>query len=130
MAKKKLRSHKALNKDLDDAWSLLVKLRAGMKCEYCPKTTPLNSHHVYGRRNLSTRWDVNNGYCLCVGHHTFDPKFAAHQTPNDFSEWCKKDRGEKWFDDLNLKAHSTTKWTQLDKTEHLEELNKQIKELQ
>ena len=38
---------KGLDGKLDDAWSLLVKLEAGNKCEVCGITTTLNSHHIF-----------------------------------------------------------------------------------
>ena len=40
---------KGIDGKLDNAWSELVKLRSGMKCEYCGKTTHWNSHHIYSR---------------------------------------------------------------------------------
>ncbi len=32
-----MKQRKGIDRRLDDAWSLLVKLKAGMKCEYCGK---------------------------------------------------------------------------------------------
>ena len=75
---------KGIDKKLDDAWAKLVKLKAGNKCEYCGKTDRLNSHHVYSRSNRSVRWDIDNGYSLCVGHHVFG-NFSAHKSPLDFA---------------------------------------------
>ena len=106
---------KSIDSKLDDAWALLVKLRAGNKCEYCGKISPLNSHHVYSRSKKSTRWDVINGVCLCVGHHTFSSSFSAHKTPTEFTEWIKENRGEEWYNKLRLRAHSTFKLAQYEK---------------
>jgi hypothetical protein len=118
-----------LDKKLDDAWSLLVKLRAGNECEYCRKQSPLNSHHVYSRSKISTRWSVHNGICLCVGHHTFSSSFSAHKTPTEFTEWIKKKRGEEWYDKLRISAHMTVKWASFEKEIMLADLQSQIKEL-
>lgn len=99
---------KAIDKALDELWSKLVKLKAGNKCEVCGKTRNLNSHHCYSRAKKSVRWQAINGFCLCVGCH-IGIKFSAHKTPNDFSEWSKKKRGQKWFDLLQIKAHQISK---------------------
>lgn len=113
-----------IDKKLDDAWSLKVKERAGFKCEYCGKQNALNSHHVYSRSKKSTRWDVDNGVCLCVGHHVFSSSFSAHKTPLEFIEWIKSVRGEVWFHVLRLKANQTVKLHKHEKEQMLEELMK------
>ena len=81
----------------------MVKERAGYKCEYCGKTEYLNSHHVFSRTNYSVRWDVNNGVCLCAGHHVLG-NFSAHKAPLEFADWLKGKRGEEWYGKLLLKA--------------------------
>lgn len=94
-------------KDLDGRWSYAVKERAGFKCEYCGKEEYLNSHHIYSRSNTTLIWDLDNGICLCAGHHTFST-FSAHKSPMDFSDWIREKRGEKWYQDLKDKARVTT----------------------
>ena len=120
---------KGIDKKLDDAWSLLVKLRAGNKCEYCGKETHLNSHHIYSRSKRSTRWDVNNGICLCVAHHVFSSGFSAHKTPLEFIDWLKTKRSIEFIDNLKLKANSTAKFMKFEKELLLEELQKEIFEI-
>lgn len=120
---------KGIDKKLDDAWSIAVKLKAGNQCEYCGKQSPLNSHHVYSRSKLSTRWLLSNGVCLCVGHHTFSSSFSAHKTPTEFTEWITKHRGQKWYDSLRLSAHMTMKWSTFEKEIVLKDLQEQIKNL-
>lgn len=119
---------KGIDGKLDELWSELVKLEAGMKCEIegCTHRPTLNSHHIFTRKNMATRWDTANGVCLCVGHHTMSSKFSAHQTPTEFTYWLHKNYGELFMDDLRLKANSTKKWTQWEKEELLEELKKKI----
>ena len=75
-----------LRKKLDKLWSDRVKERAGYRCERCPKTDYLNSHHIIGRINLSLRWNLENGVCLCVGCHKFNQN-SAHNNPIDFLKW-------------------------------------------
>ena len=119
----------AIDKKLDDAWSLLVKLKAGNKCEYCGKEKPLNSHHIFSRSNKSVRWDLKNGMCLCVGHHTFNSRFSAHKTPTEFTYWLEKVKGKEYINRLTVKAHTTKKWYKFEKEALLEDLKKQIEEM-
>ena len=127
---------KGVDGKLDDAWSLLVKLKAGNQCEYCGKEAYINkngrkvglqSHHIYSRSKRSTRWSLINGCCLCPSHHTLNSKFSAHKTPTEFTMWILDKRGEKWFDDLTLKANTIEKLFKFEKEELLELLNEQIK---
>ncbi len=125
---RKVRRKKSPNKKLDDKldklWSILVKHKAGFKCEYCgSREKRLNSHHIYTRANRSTRWDLTNGVCLCVGHHTFSTKFSAHGTPVEFTEWLYKEKGEVFMNDLRVKAHAIAKLKPFEKQELLDELN-------
>lgn len=118
---------KGVDGKLDDAWSLLVKLIAGMKCEVCGKTHPLNSHHIFSRSNRSVRWDAKNGVCLCVGCHTFSSKFSAHKTPTEFTIWLYEKKGEEFMDVLRIKANSISKLHKFEKEILLQELRKEIK---
>jgi hypothetical protein len=111
---------------LDTAWSLLVKLRAGNKCEYCGNRSYLNSHHIFTRKNRATRWDTNNGMALCPSHHTLDTHFSAHGTPTIFTEWIISKRSEQWHTLLRIKANSTSKLHPFEKELLLKELNKEI----
>ena len=128
-ARRKKSPNKKMDEKLDKLWSLLVKHRAGFKCEYCgTREKRLNSHHIYSRANRSTRWDLTNGVCLCVGHHTFSTKFSAHLTPTEFTEWLYKEKGEAWMSDLRVKAHAIAKLKSFEKQELLDELNKILKQ--
>ena len=121
--KKRRLPHKTIDNKLDKLWSLLVKHRAGFRCEYCgSREKVLNSHHIYSRSNRSTRWDLENGVCLCVGHHTFSTKFSAHKTPTEFTEWLYQVKGESFMSDLRVKAHAIAKLKMFEKEELLEKL--------
>jgi len=124
-----MKKRKGIDGKLDIAWSRLVKLRAGMKCEIenCTHKPTLNSHHIFSRKNASTRWDLENGLCLCIGHHTMSSKFSAHGNPIAFTYWLEECKGSDFIDALSFKAHSTKKWTMYDKEELLQELNNEIK---
>ncbi len=118
-----------VDKKLDDAWSELVKLRAGMVCEYCGTSRNLNSHHIFSRSKKSTRWDVINGICLCVGHHVFSSKFSAHKTSVEFFLWLEQKKGRDYIDRLRLKAHSIAKWSKFEKEIILKDMQQEIKKL-
>lgn len=121
---------KGIDGKLDVAWSKLVKLRAGMKCEYCGKSSPLNSHHIFSRSKRSVRWDAMNGVCLCVAHHTFSSGFSAHKTPTEFTYWLEDVKGRPFIDMLTQKAHQTSKLHKHEKEVLLEHLNNEIQKLE
>jgi hypothetical protein len=124
-----MKRRKGIDGKLDTAWAKLVKLKAGMKCEYCHTTTKqLHSHHVYSRSKKSTRWDVLNGICLCAGHHVLSSTFSAHKTPIEFTEWYINYKGTDFVDRLRLKANTTSKLFEFEKKLLLEDLLTQIKE--
>lgn len=79
-------------------------------CEKCHKLSPLNAHHFYSRSIRAVRWDLENGFCLCVGCHTFSSKFSAHKTPAEFVEWAIERRGEEWYDNLKERKNQTVKY--------------------
>lgn len=122
-----MKKAKGIDGKLDVAWSKLVKLRAGMKCEiqYCNKPV-LNSHHIFSRSKKSTRWDVQNGICLCVGHHTFSSVFSAHKTPLEFIDWLYKYKGENEIMKLRIRANQISKLHPFEKEILLKELEKEI----
>lgn len=96
---------KKLIKDCDDLWSEIVKVKADYKCEKCDKGKPdviLHSHHIITRKINSTRWLIENGVCLCAGHH----KYFAHVEFEAFREWCSKIRD---YDLLNLRRKISSK---------------------
>ena len=122
---------KGVDGKLDIAWSKLVKLKAGYKCEVpnCGKTI-LNSHHIYSRSKMSTRWHVQNGICLCVGHHTFSSTFSAHKTGYEFSKWLDEYKGKKFMDNLMIRANLVSKLHPFEKELLLKELLSEIKFLE
>jgi hypothetical protein len=129
MPKNALKSKKGnIDKQLDNAWSLLVKLKAGNKCEYCGNRQSLNSHHLNSRAKMSVRWDVNNGICLCVNHH-IGSEFSAHKTSIQFTVWLIKYKGQKFMDDLQWKSNQTNHLATFEKEILLNELLNEIKSL-
>lgn len=103
-----------LDKKLDEVWSQLVKIKAGNKCEVCGSTQNLNSHHLYSRAKKSVRWNLDNGICLCVGHHIGN-SFSAHKTPLAFQNWLINYKGEYFIRDLEIRANIASKWSMSEK---------------
>lgn len=86
-----------LRLQLDIEWSATVKERAGGVCEMCGKADRLQAHHVFTRSIKATRWNPDNGVCLCAGHH-----YNAHIRPEAFRDWITGKRGQEWFDKIKL----------------------------
>lgn len=86
------KDRKSILKDLDQAWSLYIKLRDGLRCRFesigmarikCGSMfrlyinekgewkvpQGLQAAHIIRRQNHRYRWDVKNGIALCTGHH-------------------------------------------------------------
>lgn len=126
----KIKKKKGVDGKLDIAWSKLVKLRAGMECEYCgTKLKQLHSHHLFTRSRKATRWDVLNGISLCASHHVLG-NFSAHKSPLEFTEWLYKYKGEDYIDRIRMKSNQVSKLMDFEKSLLLEELNKEIKLLE
>lgn len=83
----------------DQDWSEAVKIIAKYRCEKCGVPEPLNSHHFIGRVAKSVKYDIKNGWCLCVGCHRY-----AHNRPSEFSDWARSKRGELWYQLLKEKS--------------------------
>ena len=103
---KKANSVSSLTKKADKLWSEAVKIEYNHECQYCWKKEYLNSHHLFTRARRATRWDIDNGMCLCSGCHTLSSKFSAHQTPLEFFEWLEWIRGRDWIDNLSKRSRA------------------------
>lgn len=114
---------KTLANKLDKAWSKAILSKG--KCEVCSENSNLNAHHIEGRRNMSLRWDIRNGCCLCSGCHVFRRE-SAHQSPEWFHFWLEENRWED-LQYIMCKRNEIKKWTIEDMQEHLDKLNSLIK---
>lgn len=115
-------------KTLDRLWSQAVKKIRGNKCEYCgtgPSETQIDTHHIYGRRNYSTRWCVGNGVVLCAAHHTFSNFFSAHQTPIEFADFIFSKRPNYLLDNLRDEARKICRASEIDR----EQIRDSLKEI-
>ncbi|MFC1535789.1 hypothetical protein ACFL4H_00315 [Candidatus Neomarinimicrobiota bacterium] len=116
-------------RDINDGlFAKQVKENASMVCEKCGKERILHTHHFYSRANYSTRWDYDNGFCLCSGCHILSSTFSAHKTPAEFVEWCIEYRGQEWYDNLRQKYNTYVKRGLEFNTENMERLKSWIPE--
>lgn len=115
--KKAKKSSKDLTKECLELWQYSVKIRANHRCEYynCRYNyEKLDAHHYFSKGAYPhLKYDVENGICLCVKHHTAGfSKESAHSDPN-FNDKIlgrypgfKPIRSENWAKKMNWKAYS------------------------
>ncbi len=90
--KKKKRSQRAINNELDASWAREVKTRDGNVCQKCGNSSKrLNAHHIVPRQYKELRWDICNGVSLCPRCHRLG-KDAAHQNALLFVEWLRTNK--------------------------------------
>lgn len=121
--KKKQESDSWLNKQLDKLWSEAVRSKG--YCELCGRKPPevvLHAHHIYSRTHRSTRYDLDNSVCLCMGCHLY----TAHKSVQEFSDWICEKLGSEKLDSLRKKAHTAVKYTKEEKLEMIENLKKML----
>ena len=105
----KLPSKTTLRNKADKLWS--QRIREIGYCEKCGKTGLLNAHHIFGRGNFGTRYDLQNGVCLCPDCHKFNRQYSAHEAPMEFAKWILSKRGDDWYNRLKEKANTPVKTT-------------------
>ncbi len=99
------------DKELLSIWQEIIKVRAKYKCEYpnCRKTEYLNAHHIHSKSKKSTRYDTDNGICLCSGHHSLNNN-SAHKDPDFKSILIENNiRTKEFFEKLRYRAFQPAK---------------------
>jgi len=95
-------------------WGQAVIERAGHRCQYpdCNiNYTQLHPHHLYSRRYVTMRYNLDAGIALCPTHHTLGG-FSAHKDPDFKSILIATGvRSEEFFDDLRWEKNRTQKNT-------------------
>ena len=146
--KKEKTPEKILKKALDDLWSELVKEIYGFvspgyyRCEKCGKIfrsgkgagtgKGVRSHHIVGKRNGNTRWDLRNGSPLDSGCHTMNID-SAHQDRSAFLKIMIEKRGQKWYNGLQKRAGregGSKKWTLMKMERRKKGFKRLLKKLQ
>lgn len=86
---------------LNTLWSKAVKHVAGNKCEYDGReyNVRLHSHHLVRRKELLTRWLVENGVCLCKQCHDICHGLKDYERPeltrSMIEDYIKDKRGHE-----------------------------------
>jgi 5-methylcytosine-specific restriction endonuclease McrA len=97
---------------LDDKWA--DRVREIGRCERCGSKNNLSAHHIIGKTSRATRWDLENGICLCFSCHRI-----AHDFPDKFIRWLKTIRD---YDSLVVKGAGISKMSMQDREKILKNL--------
>lgn len=107
---------------LDVLFSIVIRLRAKGRCEYCGKPAKrLECSHFIGRRNRSVRWDMDNAASVDFSCHQY-----LDEHPYKHVEWFKKRLGSQRFEELNIRAETITKFSDKDIEAMIEKYKKMI----
>lgn len=121
MSKERQRSRTTWTRILDGLWRKAILKRDQHRCRRCGATDQLQAAHIHSRKFRSTRWDTDNGHCLCAGCH-----FWAHQHPTTWTAWLEDQVGKDMLARLNRRAsepqHVTIPWLQDMEQQLLKEL--------
>ena len=98
-----------IKREACDRWfSNVVRLKANHACESCGAVNVRTEcAHIYGRREKSVRWSMDNAVCLC---HKCHRKFT--ENPLDFAYWVNSYLGEGHMNILNEKRNVLLKTNQ------------------
>lgn len=108
---------------LTKLWGQAIHKLYNETCAVCGKRDgSMQAHHIYTRRRMTTRFDINNGILLCYSCHKGSSILSAHEAPEAFFNWLKKTKGEDWLKKLRRKSEQTTKQYPIDYNNLLEKL--------
>ena len=95
----KLSLHKANSeqRELDDAFSTMIRSRDNWQCAICGADRNLACHHIIPREHKEFRYCEDNALTLCVTHHKFSRVISAHNSPLAFYEWLKSYKQPLFF---------------------------------
>jgi hypothetical protein len=86
-------------------WANTVKLRGS--CERCGKREDLQAHHIVSRAHTGTRWDFDNGMCLCRRCHLF----FMHRDNLGAADFLQERVGSKRLESLRVRSSKPTKFS-------------------
>ena len=102
---KKKTPRKKLIAELDALFSERIRQR-DKKCFLCG-SEKIQTHHIFGRKNMSVRWLPDNGIGICWPQH----RNLAHGDPLKFRQYLIAAKGEAFLADLEREANKTVKFT-------------------
>jgi len=86
-------------KKLDKLFSEYTRLVE--RCDKCGSKENLQCAHVISRRHYHTRWEPENGLCLCLKCHFY----WVHKEPHEFVRWFDSKFGSDLYDRLKKKSN-------------------------
>lgn len=95
---------KKLKVQLDKLMSELVILRDA-SCVTCGKRENLTNGHLLTRGHMSTRWNLKNCNCQCVGCN-----FYHEKDPSRYTSWFLKVYGVTEYEKLRDEFTTIKKW--------------------
>ena len=97
MKTRKIKTQKQVWVDyLDLLWRKIIHARDNEICQWCHKSNKMDSHHIFGRKNLSVRWDTRNGILLCYSCH----QYKIHTDHEGLRMVCINKIGENLYHQL------------------------------
>ena len=92
----KKKSKKWIEREKLNSWRLAVLERDNYTCQICKvKPLKINVHHIIPRQFKETKYDINNGICLCFQHHKVG-KYSPHLNSLYFYIWLKENKKEQF----------------------------------
>ena len=108
-AKRKVSKKRTLEKKCLDLWSKCVRAR-DLTCRGCNSDYRLSAHHIRSRTNLSTKYLLANGICLCWKCHSLQK-----WNPEKFQDMVLEIIGDEKYQELKRKSQmEITKHTEYD----------------
>ena len=99
---KRGQSAASLKKKATTLHSMVVRARAGYRCERCGTTDgQLQCAHIVSRRYTATRVDPFNAWCLCASCHR---RLTEH--PDEHVQFAYATRGEHGYASLRACAYA------------------------
>lgn len=114
---------KALKKELDDLWGMLVRAQWNYICVRCgrefSKTDPqlkqkLHPHHIFSRRHESTKWNPGNGIALCYRCHFYWVKSSELKDKQEYIDLLNHLIGESRLEMLRQASQRPSKFSLMD----------------
>lgn len=106
--KRKVSKKRQLDKKCLDLWSRCVRAR-DLTCRGCNSDYKLSAHHIRSRTNLSTRYLLDNGICLCWKCHSLQK-----YNPERFQDLIIEIIGDEFYQELKRKSLGNIKVTEAD----------------
>jgi hypothetical protein len=124
MRKKKTERQKLIEK-LDDLTREILYIRFGKQCVMCESTEQIGVGHIFSRKHLETRWDIDekgNCYPQCWKHN-----FAHVRDQYPYFNWFIEKYGKDELDFLRARHSISTHLKDWNLKEKVEEYEKLIK---